>query len=206
MRAAVLFILLAGFGLAEEQPNAVQHLERYCLDCHDEDVKKGEFDLLEWMDREGDGTLLFENLITKKMPPANKKQPDQREKQELLTWLAQRQAEADKADKAEPAPFRRLSRHEFVNAANDLLGIDLDLAQRIPEDRGTYDFDSDRRIRLSREQLDARFKVAEEMLEVAFPEQGFPHQGTWVTDKIRMATPIPSSSTTSSPRFPAGTN
>jgi hypothetical protein len=68
----------------------------------------------------------------------------------LLNWLSQRQETADSP------PFRRISRisrHEFVNSINDLLGIQLDLADQIPEDRGTRDFDSDRRIALSREML-----------------------------------------------------
>jgi len=153
MKAAFLILIcLTGAVVAAERPGAEQLFERYCLDCHDEDVKKGDFDLLDFLDHnERDGTLLFENLITGKMPPAEKKQPGSEEKEAMLKWLAARQPAS------EPASFRRVSRHEFVTAANDLLGTDLDLASRIPEDRGTFDFDSDRRISLSRELLDATF-------------------------------------------------
>ena len=70
---------------------------------------------------EVDGTLIFENLLTGKMPPAEKDQPDPEEKRAVLAWLAKRQGGV--AQK----PFRRISRHEFVHSANDLLGTNLDL-------------------------------------------------------------------------------
>lgn len=71
----------------------------------------------------------------------------------LLNWLSQRQETADSPPFRRISRISRISRHEFVNSINDLLGIQLDLADQIPEDRGTRDFDSDRRIALSREML-----------------------------------------------------
>ena len=47
-----------------------------------------------------DGTFMFENLITAKMPPKNKKQPNAEEKRVMLDWLAKRQAETQ----ARPLP------------------------------------------------------------------------------------------------------
>lgn len=155
-------------------------LERYCLDCHDELSTKGNLDLYEWLDHEtSDGTLLFENLITSKMPPADKPQPTAEDKLTLLHWLSQRQAAT------EPQPFRRITRHEFVNAINDLLGTQLDLSDQIPEDRGTRDFDSDRRIALSREMLTSYFSAADQLLENALPSEGVPAKGIWVTNKLK---------------------
>ncbi|MDG2123361.1 MAG: DUF1588 domain-containing protein, partial [Verrucomicrobiales bacterium] len=165
-------------GAHAESPNAL--LENYCFDCHDEDLKKGNLDMTSLMDAGSfDGTLMFENLITAKMPPADKTQPSDTERSALLGWLAKQQAENT------PNSFRRISRHEFVHAINDLLGTDLDLAHQIPEDRGTNDFDSDRRIQLSREMLGAYFAVADEMLEFAFPQAGIPDERVWVTDKLK---------------------
>ena len=125
-----------------------------------------------------DGFLIFEHLITAKMPPKNKKQPSAEEKRLMLGWLAQRQTENA------PKPYRRISRHEFVHSVNDLLGVKLDLTGKIPEDRGTHDFDSDRRILLTKEMLISYFTVADEMLEFALPEKGFPQERTWVTNNI----------------------
>ena len=155
-------------------------LETYCLDCHDDLSKSGNLDMLEWLGRESaDGPLLFENLITSKMPPADKPQPSAEEKLKLLNWLAQRQ------EPGVSQPFRRISRHEFVNSINDLLGTRLEIADQIPEDRGTRDFDSDRRIALSREMLTAYFSAADQLLENALPSEGVPENGVWVTNKLR---------------------
>ena len=154
--------------------------ESYCFDCHDEETKKGNFNMAKLFDDGSfDGSLMFENLITAKMPPKNKKQPNTKEKQVMLDWLAKRQADY------KPAPFRRISRHEFVHSLNDLLGIKLDLTGEIPDDRGTFDFDSDRRIKLTKEMLGSYFKVADEMLEFAMPAEGMAPERIWVTNKIK---------------------
>jgi hypothetical protein len=159
---------------------AMQYFEKYCFDCHDGESRKGDLDLLALLEKgDADHTLAFEHLITVKMPPRNKKQPSAGEKRLMLDWLAKRQAENN------PDPYRRISRHEFVHSANDLLGVQLDLTGEIPEDRGTHDFDSDRRIKLTREMLASYFSAADEMLEFAMPAQGFAPERIWVTNKIK---------------------
>ena len=171
---ALLFSLTAGTTalgnpafVREEQ--AIEVLEYYCFECHDDATKKGEFNMEKLLeDGDFDGALMFENLLTGKMPPAKKEQPEANEKQAVLEWLAARK----KADT--PKSYRRISRHEFMHSLNDLLGTNLDLADEIPEDRGTNYFDSNRKIQLSREMLGAYFTVADEILDQAFPVGGFP--------------------------------
>ena len=159
---------------------ALEQLENHCFDCHDGEAKKGDLDLVSLLEKGNfDGSLMFEHLITAKMPPKNKQQPSAKEKQLMLDWLAQRQAEKT------PKPYRRISRHEFVQSANDLLGIRLDLTGEIPEDRGTNDFDSNRRIKLTREMLSSYFSATDSMLEFALPARGFAPERTWVTNKIK---------------------
>jgi hypothetical protein len=154
--------------------------ENYCFACHDEASKKGGLDLEAFLKRGAkDGSLIFENLVTGKMPPPKKEQPEAEEKRAVLDWLAKQQMDHDQKS------FRRLSRHEFVHSVNDLLGTDLDLAGKIPEDRGTNDFDSNRKIQLSREMLGSYFSVADEMLDHAFPGEGIPVERNWVTSKVR---------------------
>ncbi|MDB4450351.1 DUF1592 domain-containing protein [Akkermansiaceae bacterium] len=164
--------------IADEK--ALEIFEHYCFDCHGDGSDKGGLDLSVILGKEDfDGSLIFENLVTGKMPPADKDQPDAKEKRELLEWLAGRQG------KHVEKSFRRLSRYEFVHSVNDLLRTDLDLAGKIPEDRGTNDFDSNRKIKLSREMLGSYFSVADEMLDHAFPDDGFPAERSWVTNKVR---------------------
>ena len=173
-------LLLSGVPALALDDEAVEILEFYCFDCHDDAGKKGGFNLEKSLaDGPFDGSLMFENLLTGKMPPAKKEQPDAKEQRLLLDWLAKGQLTKP------PTSFRRISRHEFVHSVNDLLGTNPDLVERIPEDRGTNDFDSDRRIQLSREMLGAYFTVADEMLEFAFPSGGFPAEKTWVTNKVK---------------------
>ncbi|MDB4809511.1 DUF1587 domain-containing protein, partial [bacterium] len=170
--------LMGPAALADEK--VVEVLEYYCFDCHGDGAKKGGLDLSGMLGKEDfDGSLIFENLVTGKMPPADKDQPEAEEKRELLDWLAKQQRDHDQKS------FRRLSRHEFVHSVNDLLRTDLDLAGKIPEDRGTNDFDSNRKIQLSREMLGSYFSVADEMLDHAFPDDGFPVERSWVTSKVR---------------------
>jgi hypothetical protein len=175
---ALGFALLGSPALAEDE--IPEFFEHYCFDCHDDATKKGGFNLEKLLEEgEFDGSLMFENLLTEKMPPAKKEQPDTKEKRAVLDWLAKRTADS------QPKTFRRISRHEFVNSVNDLLGTNLALAARIPEDRGTNDFDSNRKIQLSREMLGSYFAVADEMLDHAFPAEGFPTEKTWVTNKVK---------------------
>ena len=164
----------------EFEEMAQEHFEQYCFDCHDGETKKGEVDLTQLLGQAGtDGALVFENIITAKMPPANKKQPKAEERQLMLQWLAQRQKATT------PQSFRRISRHELVHAVNDLLGVKLDLTGEIPEDRGTHDFDSDRRVQLTREMLTAYFTAVDDLLEFALPAEGFEPERVWVTSKLK---------------------
>jgi hypothetical protein len=163
--------------MAEEAP---QVLKTYCFDCHGYGSKEGGLDLAQLIQHGNfDGTLIFENLATGVMPPKDADQPSPDQKLAVLEWLAA------SAEESKPNSFRRLSRYEFVNSANDLLGTKLNLAEQIPDDRGTSDFDSDRRIQLSKEVLSRYFAVADELLDDAFPREGFADQRVWVTNKLR---------------------
>jgi hypothetical protein len=158
----------------------LEHFETYCFNCHGAEVKKGNLDLTQLLFQEDkDLTLVFENLITSRMPPAKKEQPDPEERQAMLEWLANRQPEHP------PATYRRINRHEFVQSANDLLGVHLDLTGSISEDRGTYDFDTDRRVQVTREMLNSYFNALDEMLEFALPAEGFVPEQTWITNQIK---------------------
>ena len=103
--------LMGPAALADEK--ALEIFEHYCFDCHGDGSDKGGLDLSGMLVKEDfDGSLIFENLVTGKMPPADKDQPDAKEKRELLEWLAGRQG------KHIEKSFRRISRHEFVHSVN----------------------------------------------------------------------------------------
>lgn len=159
---------------------AIEVLEHHCFGCHDDTTRKGGLNMEELLaGGEFDPTLIFENLLTGKMPPVGKDHLDPEEKQVLLKWLAKKQENVSRQS------FRRITRHEFVHSVNDLLRTKLDLSGVIPEDRGTNNFDSNRKIELSREMLGSYFAVTDEFLDFAFPEEGFPVERRWVTNKVR---------------------
>lgn len=155
-------------------------VERYCFDCHDSGTREADVDL-ESVIKTGElnAELVFENVATKKMPPSGADQPAAAERRAILGWLAERQHGPS------PPPPGRLSRFEFVHSLNDLLAVELNLANEIPDDRGTYAFDSDRRIQFSREMLGSYFSVADAMLDEALPRDGFCRERVWTTNKLK---------------------
>lgn len=165
---------------AAEVKESKQLFREYCIDCHEGSHSEGNLDLSALQTKNSfDALLIFENIATGKMPPAGADSPSDGERRKMLSWLAGQQPEPKRNS------FRRISRHEFVHSVNDLLGTKLNLSDQIPEDRGTYDFDSDRRIQLSREVLGSYFTVADTMLDSAFPPKGFANEQTWVTNKLK---------------------
>ncbi|MCR9197684.1 MAG: DUF1588 domain-containing protein [Planctomycetaceae bacterium] len=165
---------------AEDFNESKQLFDQYCIDCHEGSHAQGNLDLTALLTKSKfDATLIFENIATGKMPPVDADSPTGGERRNMLSWLAQQQPEPQRNS------FRRISRHEFVHSVNDLLSTKRDLSDQIPGDRGTCDFDSDRRIPLSREVLGSYFAVADRMLDSAFPPKGFANEQTWVTNKLK---------------------
>ncbi len=174
-----ILLLFLGTPVTGQEP-ATKLFQTYCFECHAEGMQEGGLDLEVFLGKETlDSTLLFEYLITEKMPPRDADQPSAKERAQLLRWMAERQI------KPKPNAYRRLSRFEFNQSVNDLLGIELDLAETMADDRGTNRFDTDRRIPLTAQQLTAYFAAADQMLEFAFPEQGILPEFTWKTGRIR---------------------
>ncbi len=178
---AVIVSIVFGNGAGNACGDDPQELfARYCFECHGDESGEAGVDLSASIGQSDfSRDLVFENLATGKMPPAEEDPPTPAERQAMLRWLA------DRPQQGSSGSFRRISRHEFVHAVNDLLGTNLNLAAEIPEDRGTHDFDTDRRIRLGREVLNSYFAVADKLLEGAFPSTGFPDEKTWVTNKLK---------------------
>jgi len=99
-------LMASGLSAVEVPEEAADVLEHYCFGCHDSATRKGGLDMEELLGgEEVDGTLIFENLLTGKMPPAEKDQPDPEEKQAVLNWLGKSQEDASLKS------FRRISRH-----------------------------------------------------------------------------------------------
>jgi len=118
-------------------------LQKYCLDCHDSDVKKAELDLSPYQSLEsvvndpGHWELVLERVQNGDMPPKKSKtQPSEDERRSVISWIENvRRHEAMKnAGDPGPVPARRLSNAEYDNTIRDLTGVDIRPTRTFPVD------------------------------------------------------------------------
>lgn len=121
----------------------------YCADCHDNEVKKGDLDLVSIRsDEVARHPEVWENVVrklrTRQMPPVGKERPEASTYNAVVarleTWL-------DSASSEHPNPgrtdtIRRLNRTEYQNAIRDLLALDIDAAALLPKDEASHGFDN----------------------------------------------------------------
>lgn len=154
--AVVLLLTLAGFAPAAGAQSTLTAaaarqwplIERYCLDCHNDEDYSGGFSLEglgpDSLAREG---RLFEEVILKlnagMMPPAGQQQPTAKERQALVAAL---ETSLDSLASASPNPgsvqLHRLNRTEYANAVRDLLGLTLVPSDYLPRDEESSGFDN----------------------------------------------------------------
>ena len=107
-------------------------LQKHCVACHQGDDARGQLDLKSIID--GDAAehyeaweAVAERLQTREMPPEDKPQPTDQEREAVLDWYFQTLV---KSVKARPAPMRprRLCAVEYRNTMKSLFGFDLEVA------------------------------------------------------------------------------
>ena len=117
--------------------------EKYCFECHGEKKQKGRIrydqftgfqpaDLHLW-------TMVHENLTDREMPPEDKPQPTEAERQIILNWITD-QATIQLAKDA--GIQRRLNRREFSSALQDLTGLPINFGAGLPGDSRIDGFDT----------------------------------------------------------------
>src|SRR6266568_2079664 len=124
-------------------------LQEYCYPCHGNGKKKGGLALDAYKD-EGSAfkdrqvwEKVLENLSLHVMPPENKRQPSQAERDLIAQWI---ESEILHCDCQHPDPgrvtLRRLNRAEYNNTIRDLVGVDFHPADDFPADDVGYGFDN----------------------------------------------------------------
>ena len=127
-------------------------INKYCSDCHDEDIQKGGIDLTAL---EADFTSVNEEVLWTKvidqvssgsMPPKKKKkQPAQEERSQFSDILADHLSDRIKTrqDAIGRTVIRRLTREEYENTLRDLLDLpDLEVKEFLPADQKSHGFDN----------------------------------------------------------------
>ncbi|MCM8528172.1 MAG: DUF1592 domain-containing protein [Lentisphaeraceae bacterium] len=122
-------------------------IEKYCYDCHDEDVQKGGVRLDNLSKDLADVSVLkkwvkiHDMVKSGDMPPAKKKkQPSAESRKSFLATVSPVLYKADM--KKKEVVLRRLNREELQNTVNDLFHIELNLKHLLPEDSITQGFDN----------------------------------------------------------------
>jgi hypothetical protein len=133
---------------ASRQPSPRPIFEQYCVGCHNDRLKSGELSLagVDPADTARHAALL-EKVARKlrggTMPPEGRPRPDQATLDAFITAL---ETSLDRAATASPNPgrvaSRRLNRAEYVNAINDLLGLEVNGAELLPSDMAGFGFDN----------------------------------------------------------------
>jgi hypothetical protein len=159
-------------------------LEQYCYDCHSDGVKKGRFS----MDEHADYAALLKDqkhwdhvrqmMVTQVMPPLDKEEPSQQQRDEIVQWI---DGNVFYSDPARPDPghvtLRRLNRTEYDNTIRDVFQLqDYRLSAEFPPDDTGYGFDNIASVLklsplLMEKYLRAARKVSERVMEIRYPER-----------------------------------
>ena len=152
-------------------------IQRFCLDCHDQDNKEGELDLssydsFERLESHGGAVQrLLEMVQFGAMPPEDANQPTSHERKTLVDAIDRTlfAASCDLRERPGKVTARRLNKTEYNNSIRDLFGMALRPADAFPSDEVGAGFDNNGDIlslspMLMEKYLAAAEKVASQVL------------------------------------------
>ena len=174
----ILTLLLGGSAGLCSSP-LTSFLDQHCLECHDGDVQKGGLDLTALSLDDLDHAALarwvqvFDRVWTGEMPPEKKERPPELAQDEFLAGLAETLVAADEAHKG--TVLRRLNRREFENTVNDLFGTRVKVAEMLPEDGRSHEFDNvGEALGMSMVQLQRYMDAVDAVMEAAIAKSSAP--------------------------------
>lgn len=165
-------------------PGVQPFLDQHCMDCHDGEMKKGGLDLAALPTDASDAAALkkwvrvFDRVAAGEMPPPKKKQqPSQDAVQDFMAALGTDLVKKSNAQKG--TVLRRLNRKEYQNTINDLLGVNVDIIDSLPEDGRALGFDNiGEALSISGIQMQRYMEVAETALNAALYANTKPEKTT----------------------------
>ena len=116
-------------------------IENYCYKCHGQEKQKGDmrFDNIDWdmvngFDAEKWNMMLNE-INLGEMPPSDQPQLSDQDRRTLVDWITEnldKAAEAKQTDNK--LVMRRLTKSQYTNSLNELLGVDINFGDVLPDD------------------------------------------------------------------------
>jgi len=158
---------------------------QHCQGCHAGAKPKSDFRLESLTQDFADDAnrkqwlKVFEQVKEGTMPPAEKPRPPAKDVQTLAAWISRHVAAAEAAASASRGRvvMRRLNRAEYKNTVRDLLGVDVELDDVLPDDTSTTGFDnSAEALHVSSYLMDGYLEAADRILNAAVA--GGPQPGT----------------------------
>ncbi|MEM6469053.1 MAG: DUF1587 domain-containing protein [Planctomycetota bacterium] len=142
----------------------------YCIDCHGDGADEGGFefeslgsDLLDAEVRRR-WVLAFDRIQKGEMPPPDYDVPEAGDRTEFLTTLSGHLKKAHASERE--VVLRRLNRVEYENTINDLFGVDMRLAELLPEESTKHGFDNNGEVlSLSSELIEVYLSTADQILD-----------------------------------------
>ena len=152
--AALVLAILAAITptVRAEQPfdDAQAFLKRHCIACHSGDKPKGDQRLdqlaanfTDPLSRETWAAALA-RVRAGEMPPKEKPRPEAAEIDKLAHWIESQLAATQQTFRAQQGrtALRRLNRYEYENTIRELLKIDIEVKDLLPEDTSADGFDN----------------------------------------------------------------
>lgn len=159
-RAAILFTIswitisgnfreCAGGDSLKERQFVSGFVKRFCAACHSGDEPAGQLDLSSSLAEGPDFTDEFwetvhRRLRSRQMPPASVDRPSSEDYHRVLSSLELILEEEDRhrPNPGRTAGLRRLNRTEYRNSIRDLLKLDINVNELLPEDPESFGFDN----------------------------------------------------------------
>ena len=125
-----------------DYPSTIEPLfAKFCFRCHGDDKQKGDVQLnlldhqmLARADAEGWHAAL-DMIQSGEMPPEDEDQMSDAQRRLMVRWLRESlQAAADRQKGERRVVMRRLTREQYTNSLQDLLGVSINFARTLPED------------------------------------------------------------------------
>ena len=116
-------------------------IAKYCYDCHSADDPSGDVQLDQLSDKLSQGEdaeawhAALDVLNAGDMPPEDADQPSPQEREQIVNWITNSLAKAADAKKqTRKTSVRRLTRTQYTNTLQDLLGISVNFGEALPSD------------------------------------------------------------------------